>query len=338
MRLAPVLFGALCGLAAAPLACGLDRAGLQPPPDQVTATGGYGGTGAGGTGAGATGAGGTGAGGTGAGGTGGQPVACGGGYECVAAPAGATHVVNAAGSCPSGWDTPHPLYEDTSPGCSTCSCVASAGTCSQGTVYRYDDTECGTAKDTHQPSDDECVDVDEASDGQQADSYYLEVAPDEVGCPATVAQPDDLAIHDTCGISSPSAGACDAGDACVPVVGPTEQLCVLLSGDVSCPSGFTNPRSFYDGMSDSRSCQCDCSAPTGSSCDGAFVRLYDDNDCGGGSTEPLWADICWDAGGVNWHDSFELEAGTYQAGSCTPVDQHTGQVDFSDPVTLCCEP
>ena len=101
-------------------------------------------------------------------------------------------------------------------------------------------------------------------------------------------------------------------------------------------SNCPDQRQQYGAMSDSRSCSCTCTT-AGSSCQGANVILYNDWDCGGWSTNPVYVDYCANASSVNDHDAFLFDAGSYVAGTCAPGEAHSGGVSFTDELTLCCE-
>ena len=83
-------------------------------------------------------------------------------------------------------------------------------------------------------------------------------------------------------------------------------------------------------------CQCMCGVVSGSSCSGAGVQLNEDTDCQGVIMNFVAAGDCRGVSAYLTHDGYEVDAGTYVAGSCTPQSLSTGTVSFEQPVTLCC--
>ena len=83
---------------------------------------------------------------------------------------------------------------------------------------------------------------------------------------------------------SGAAGGCDAGFTCVdPPPGTFPKVCLLAAGHIpTCPTGYSDTHRYFDGGTDTRSCQfdCGCGAPTGLACSPS-VDLYSGSGCSG---------------------------------------------------------
>ncbi|MBW2528934.1 MAG: hypothetical protein JRI23_32460 [Deltaproteobacteria bacterium] len=275
--------------------------------------------------------------GTATGGTGGASPSCGTGWSCVPATTGGRFVLLPSGdSCPSSWTEQGTLYDGVDPGCEQCTCSPSAGQCNRATIARYSDSNCATAKDDFPDVyDGVCEDVTESS-STQARSYFVTVAPELETCLPLGGSPAPLTAMLTCVASGAAPGSCPSGYRCVPDVSGVGELCELVEGGAACSDAFASAKAVYANATDNRSCDCDCVSPTGGSCSGAGVILHTTATCNSGMLAAP-SGQCTDASGVTSHNGFQVDAGTYSSGTCTPQDNSTGNVSFSMPATLCCE-
>jgi hypothetical protein len=129
-------------------------------------------------------------------------------------------------------------------------------------------------------------------------------------------------------------GGCSGGNWCVPATpGPS---CEVAAGAQTCDPGYnavTGP--WYTDVDDTRSCQCQCGAPTGSC--GTTVTLYSDNGCTSGATS-------FSAAGANNINCGV--GGTFHSGkinvapaACgTPIVHEAGGLAGTGQQTLCCVP
>ena len=77
-------------------------------------------------------------------------------------------------------------------------------------------------------------------------------------------------------------GGCSGGNWCVPITpGPN---CEVAAGSATCDTGYNAVSGpWYTGYTDTRSCSCNCGAPTGSC--GTQVTLYTDGNCTNGAAQ-----------------------------------------------------
>jgi len=312
--------------------CILGREGGLP----VESTGGAGGvapTGGGGTSSGMTGGGGA---------EGGSFPSCGQGYECV--PEGGEgqlvrRVTEPFGLCPEGWEDAASYYDGIQPGCGPCGCnPAAGGSCQPGAVRRYEETWCGSQMGgAVTSSDGSCVSV-MMLDQDQAQGYEVDPStPTGGACEPMIPAKPELVPVVICTLEHPMSGNCPAGSTCVPDGnGDTGNVCALLPGEgASCPDGYPSATTLFTSRTDNRVCACTCSSPSGA-CPGAQIVLRDTAGCNGAVMATVPADgNCHNVSAHIGHDGYEVEAGTWN-GTCTPSDNHSGEVDFSGPYTLCC--
>src|SRR5262249_14487485 len=85
--------------------------------------------------------------------------------------------------------------------------------------------------------------------------------------------------------STPSSGACAAGDTCLatPSAPFLATMCIGQDGDVACPAPYTDNHVLYDSVSDNRSCDpCDCGSVSGRTCAGNAEFFTGAGTCTGG--------------------------------------------------------
>src|SRR6185437_15308597 len=136
-----------------------------------------------------------------------------------------------------------------------------------------------------------------------------------------------------------NATGCNAGQVCAPVP-PTPFVsgaCVWASGDMGCPTGFTNKHTFESSVTDTRSCSpCACGAGMGS-CTGT-TTVFTDALCMSTTTLTVPNDgSCTNAGGITGGSA---QVSTMGSGSCpTSGGQPVGTItEGPTTTTVCCVP
>jgi hypothetical protein len=144
-----------------------------------------------------------------------------------------------------------------------------------------------------------------------------------------------------------AAGGCAAGLTCVepaPATFGGGKICLLSSGQVSCPAGYGSAHSFYDGGTDTRACSdgCTCGAAAGVQCQAA-VSLYSNGNCSG--TALAIGATCTNAssGSLGSNNRVSATASSSAIGgqcvSSAGATSPTGGVTASAGVTtVCCQP
>lgn len=112
------------------------------------------------------------------------------------------------------------------------------------------------------------------------------VAGGTCGNPVVTGQPDPTSWSDydhACGTTAATITSmgCTGTESCLQTPGTPylATVCIMQSGDVPCPAGtFTNKHTYYQGSSDGRACESNCSCPnppTGGDCT-ATLKIYSD--------------------------------------------------------------
>ena len=132
----------------------------------------------------------------------------------------------------------------------------------------------------------------------------------------------------------------DAADSCVPQPQSpfSNDICVMRSGNVSCPSGFPNRTLYYEDYDETRSCPSSCTCTqSGGYCE-ILVTGYEGSNCiGADQSTTVTHDRCIP---YAQFDSYKVETPTVGSnGFCTPTNPSvSGSASESDPVTVCCLP
>jgi hypothetical protein len=149
-------------------------------------------------------------------------------------------------------------------------------------------------------------------------------------------------------ITPPTAGACKGDRVSMPVApAPYEaaNYCVTKSAPALCPAAYPSTRTYYAlaadgglGLSDSRTCSCNCSEPTGSCT--AMLATSKTGGCGGGPAMPSGAlPISCTPVGPPFGQSGSISTAMPLDGgaSCMPSQVSDGGVTpSSPPLTVCC--
>lgn len=307
-------------------------------------------SGAGGLAASSSGAGGQTSSSSGAGGAGGQAPTCDGARACV-------------GAVPEGWTGPMALYLGGSgasaPGCvgdygvegnnyvgdlaadessCTCSCDPGVGmSCASSTTVcsKSDCAPAGGCTSTLTVNEN-CVSNTFGPSVRVSEPSITDVGSCKPSPTETIVAASWGVKAKACGTVLTTALGCIEGQLCAPVVtAPSQQLCVLHSGEVACTDAYyTEQHILYDGADDSRKCtSCSCGTPT-VNCNG---ELHFSSVCNGGFLGgSIKAGAC---AAVPNTDSSRVAFYVKPSGTCTPVGGDlTGALAPKGAVTFCCQP
>ena len=140
----------------------------------------------------------------------------------------------------------------------------------------------------------------------------------------------------TCSGATPAAGACGAGETCMPKTFAPYETCIYSPGDVACPTtGYTKKLLVYEGFTDGRTCSA-CSCGTASStCKGSVTFA---SACSGLPIAYSTVSGC----GVPSTNIATTQYGTYTpapSGTCPPsTSALSGAVATTGESTVCCLP
>jgi hypothetical protein len=211
------------------------------------------------------------------------------------------------------------------------------GACSGLASYASNVTKCGAGSD--------CVTTGTQPCNQSVEVGAIQVTGGTCGAPPTPTKVLPAVTWtnnaEACGGAMPGTG-CNTGHACLPSPQGAfvQGTCIMQSGEVPCPAGFTHQHIVYDPSqtADGRTCgNCTCGAVTGGTCS-ATVTVYSDNPsvCG---TPTLIATLTpTTAGGdcknlTNNHATF----GAVTGGTCAEGGgQPTGGATPGGATTFCC--
>lgn len=118
-------------------------------------------------------------------------------------------------------------------------------------------------------------------------------------------------------------------------------MCLLRAGLASCPSGFTSSQSYYQSVSDKRTCEGTCTCEAACKCSGQDCQLaiHADTNCTSTSTL-LKAGVCTQKPGTFGAEfSADLTGpvqATCQSKSSPPSPESV--VTGESQVTICCKP
>jgi hypothetical protein len=142
-----------------------------------------------------------------------------------------------------------------------------------------------------------------------------------------------------CGLAAaPPAAGCGTGEICAPTASlPFEPstYCVVRTGDVDCPNGYSHKRTYYAGTEDTRDCApCTCDAPLGAQCTGGNLQLYMDPGCTMPGVQVPVPAMCGDP---KTGKSAIFEPPTPTGGGCdASAPTATGGVMPTTSTTICC--
>jgi hypothetical protein len=129
-------------------------------------------------------------------------------------------------------------------------------------------------------------------------------------------------------------GGCAAGMVCVPKL--AVQTCELAPGVVACDSGYNaTAGTWYTGMSDTRSCQCECGGASGGAC-GSSIGFYTSTDCSGTAALTLGPNASCTAftGSIK---TLRLNGST-NPGCGGATTMLSGSLSGTGAMTMCCRP
>lgn len=246
------------------------------------------------------------------------------------------------GSCPSGYPTE--LWRGgsfLSAPAATCGCscgeLQGQYECGPARIRAYDAPEmqvCPNTLDiaTWETSEDACVRLDELP--RDTPIRFLNATADlsQAGCTPLpeIERPEVVWQQRSIACALPETESCLLGK-CVPSPLPAD-LCVWQEGTETCPSRFPNQLNLFTGVEDQRDCTaCTCGDPVGR-CQ-VDVELFSGSACNisQGSIANLEC-LLPDVDLASARFSFGGPAANCEAGDVEP----TGEVQPSEPVTVCC--
>lgn len=270
---------------------------------------------------------------------------------------------------PSGWDGPVWLYvgEEPAPSCpagapivaggleissppavcTECSCDSPIGqACAPILVEFFDPFGCsGIPEETVVPSSPgQCENI---VDTVQYDSArVVPQGPSGGSCSpsggvANIVPVDWQNLATVCEANTASGGGCGAGTACIqrPASPWVQQVCFYRQGISSCPNAGYDRFTVFGGWTDSRACSpCECSSPTGGTCDNV-LNVYGPEGCLGSATQLPNDGTCEPLVGSTYFESIRYTPGTPSGGSCAPSGgEPIGTANRTDATTVCCQP
>lgn len=279
------------------------------------------------------------------------------GYACVAAAPSGWTVVDFTPStqpaCPAGYGGETKVEQAPSSG-DMCACTCGApqtNPCTQGMFsVQYGHTVCGG--NTFSLTSDGSCDAIGGKIGHTSSTPYSDgigtpLPATTVTCDATAKLPALTmgASGRSCAPSGPGGMGCTGGGACQPKV-PGGEQCIQAAGDMPCPDmkSFTKRYVVYapSDIKDTRSCgTCACSSKA-ASCSNAKLTTFTTSDCSGGAGVPLKIDgNCNNlpAGSDNQnndHFIYSATPNTMACGAANATVPVAGQVDTTNPTTVCC--
>jgi hypothetical protein len=141
-------------------------------------------------------------------------------------------------------------------------------------------------------------------------------------------------------------GGCSSGS-CLPRPAPPFGVatCITQTGDVACPSPYTQRYLYYGGVLDNRSCSaCSCASPSGGACAGSAVFASNDT-CSSDRVTLATVGTCAELGSdptppdpPSLHSrSVIYTANPTNGGTCTPSGgAPVGSAEATNPITYCC--
>lgn len=151
---------------------------------------------------------------------------------------------------------------------------------------------------------------------------------------------------EACGDSSPGVGCQAADHTCLPRPQGAfvKGVCIMQSGEQTCPAGFTDTHVIYDPAKtvDNRACgACTCGAITNGTCS-ATITVYSDTSCSSSVTmlhPTTQAGDCQDTPGNPAYGALKATFSAVSGGSCAAGGgQLTGAASPGGATTFCCVP
>ncbi|MDI3289675.1 hypothetical protein [Polyangium sp. 15x6] len=146
------------------------------------------------------------------------------------------------------------------------------------------------------------------------------------------------------GLTGTAWAGCEMEEMCVPKAAPGFRYCVVVEGDVVCPTtGYSERHLFYRDKVDTRACAaCSCGPVEGSACT-ATATVFKDDACSSfllGTSVSSEEGACVDMSPKGQALASKRVADlTYHAGACAPSGGGPeGTAAPTGPVTFCCAP
>lgn len=216
-----------------------------------------------------------------------------------------------------------------------CSCGSPSAPCGQPTPSFYSDSSCSNACTIDLSLTLLCIPL------LQGCSKYAKFEPGAPGAgsctPSVTKSKPPVAWGSSvrlCGAMDTTKADCEDGKVCQPSA-QTQVRCVSHPGQLACPAGFPVAHEFYEGVTDTRSCNsCSCGAASGMTCEEVGVRAYSDLLCSTAPTTTTSTGSCEPLGSKKM---LSYIPGNATGGSCAPSGgEPTGAVAPATPTTVCC--
>jgi hypothetical protein len=225
------------------------------------------------------------------------------------------------------------------PTCTACSCGAPMVTCGLSDLTTYSDVACTvTTAVTAQPQPVQCTNLGGVVAAASAGPPTVSGSCPPAGGDVTA----DPYTWQTAGVACEPAdqgGGCAGMGVCVGNAPPPfgSKACIYRNGDQSCPAGFDDKHTFFDGADDTRACSsCQCGAPSGSATCDTHTHVYPNAGCAGGASDVFHNSTCTPVSAA----SFNVEVNvTNNFGACTESGgMPVGDVSEAGTTTVCCVP
>jgi hypothetical protein len=255
-------------------------------------------------------------------------------------------------ACSSGYGSPSDVLEGPDGQAADCQCactVATAGTCESGSFSVTSNVAtpmCGGVPVTSAANSGACSPA--AVDFTAHAGSMLQITPVAytagscTPAPSGTPPPVEFAGQGRVCTDGNSAGrGCPSSGVCAPAAQGSFGLCIVASGTVSCPAGFTHAHTVGSSVNDDRGCTaCTCGGAT-AQCANASLTLYTAADCSAGAASVAATNMCLalpaGAGGNATYVAYEYTAAV-QAESCPPSPVSAkGGVSLAGVHTVCCQ-
>jgi len=227
--------------------------------------------------------------------------------------------------------------------CNACTCDPAMVTCSPASATFYTDALCAMAPPVTLPQTAACQMLAVGAMGAKIPTPTVMAGSCGAKGGGVMGQPPPptwMTVGIACAENAPGASGCKGNQICSPPApAGFAGICVLQTGDVSCPGGFPTKHVYYSGLKDTRTCSaCGCGAPGAATCT-VQTTAYPTSDCTGAISVDIPNDgACLGANNATVN-SFKTTGTTVNTPTCpTTGGAPTGSVtaDTTTATTVCC--
>jgi hypothetical protein len=218
-----------------------------------------------------------------------------------------------------------------------CTCGAITGATCSATYFVYTDGACNNLCNSFAIN--ACVSTSACNTGNSVKGTWAVSGGSCTPNPTKTVPPATWnATERACGGAMASGTGCSGSELCVPAPsGSYSRVCIGKAGDNTCPAEYPLKELLYSGVSDNRDCSaCTCGGPSGATCTGGDVRIYDAPGCSGSSITVLADGTCKSAGGITTIAAKVNTAPTVSGTCAKSGGTPTGAATPTGPTTLCC--